>query len=74
MHELTKAQQRVVTALIRERDSITAIANKQIAEINLALDAAASAFVVQAGLEGVWIFNQEKPGGTIELKEKEETP
>ncbi len=74
MHELTKAQQRVVTALIRERDSITAIANKQIAEINLALDAAASAFVVQAGLEGVWTFNQEKPGEAIELKEKEETP
>jgi len=70
MHELTEAQQRVVVSLIRERDGIVAMANKQIAEINTAIDAATSAFATEAGLVGEWEVGQEQPGGPIGLEPK----
>lgn len=70
MHELTEAQQRVVVSLIRERDGIVAVANRQVSEINKALEATALAFASQAGLEGEWKFDQETPGGTLGLSEK----
>ena len=70
MHELTEAQQRVAVSLIRERDGIVAMANRQVAEINKALEATAYAFASQAGLDGEWRFDQETPGGTIGLSEK----
>ena len=66
-HEMTEAQQRVVVSLIRERDEIVAMANRQVAEINEALEATASAFVAQTGLEGAWIFNQAGPGQPIRM-------
>ncbi len=74
MHELTKAQQRVAVSLIRERDGIVAIANKQVVEINKALEATALAFASQAGLKGEWKFAQDTPGGTIGLREKGGAP
>jgi|GEM_PF-4844732 len=70
MFELTDAQQRVAVSLIRERDEIVALANKQISEINKALESAAYAFASQAGLDGDWAFAQEAPGGPIGLREK----
>ena len=72
IHEMTEAQQRVVVSLIRERDGIVAIANKQVAEINAALDATAVAFAAVAGLEGDWAFAQEQQGGPIGLSEIED--
>jgi len=70
MAELTDAQQRVVVSLIRERNVVVEIADKQVAEINKALQAAASAFAAVAGLDGDWAFAQEIPGGPIGLNEK----
>ena len=71
MHELTDAQQRVVVSLLRERDMIMAIANKEVSEINKALEATAYAFASQAGLEGEWKLAQEEPGGPIGLAKEE---
>ena len=71
MVELNEAQQRVVVSLIRERDGIVAMANKQVAEINMALEATAVAFAAVAGLEGEWAFGQEQQGGPIGLSEIE---
>jgi len=71
MAELTDAQQRVVVSLIRERNVVVEIADKQVAEINKALGATALAFAAVAGLEGDWAFAQETPGGPIGLSEIE---
>lgn len=71
MHELTEIQQRVVVSLVRERDGIVAIANRQVAEIDEAIAATGHAFASQAGLDGVWKITQEAPGGPIGLAREE---
>lgn len=67
---LTKKQQRVVFSLAGERKYIQDEANKQIREINEALEELARTYAVRAGWaeEGEYYFDQAGPGDPIVLR------
>lgn len=67
---LTKKQQRVVFSLAGERQHIMDEANRQVREINEALEDLARTYAVRAGWEeeGEYYFDQAGPGEAVVLK------
>lgn len=71
---LTEKQQRVVFSLAGERQQIMDRANKEIREINEALEDLARMYAVRAGWpeEGEYFFDQAGPERPVVLKRVEE--
>ena len=59
-YEMTEGQQSIVLALLTERD-------RQLQRTTEAMNAASSAFAAQAGLDGIWIFEQPGAGQPIHM-------
>jgi len=71
MWELSKAQQRMVGALVQQRQQVVDEGNRQIAEINEALDEAREMFASKRGLDPAEVEFANAESGEIMLKKKE---
>ena len=74
MWELTKAQQRMVGALVLQRQQVLEDGNRQIAEINEALDEAREMFASKRGLDPAEVEFANAESGEIVLKKREPEP
>jgi len=72
--DLTKAQQRIVTALLQQRQQILNEANTAIAEINAGLDETLEMLARKRGLDPEDVEFANGPDGGIVLRKKPEPP
>ena len=69
--ELSKAQQRMVGALVQQRQQVMDEGNRQIAEINEALDETREMFASKRGLDPAEVEFANAESGEIVLKKRE---